>query len=148
MPSYDHPQYTILREKHITGALSCATGVPTAFVGSTMRSSQKAVILGASYRIQSGGSAAGSNTIAICRTLAGGGVTVWRAQTITVSIGASAAGDVYDISLVSALTIASMGECAILQGQAASLDKVPVLSDIVWRYRILPSQSADPVIIG
>ena len=145
MPSYDHPQYTVIREKHLTGAISCAGGVPTAFVSSTMRASMKAVITGCSFRVGSGGSAAGTNSISIAR-IGAGGVSVWQTLTVNMSAGASGASagrNTFDISLVSAMTIASIGEGAILQGQAASLDKVAVLSDIVWRYRILPGGDSD-----
>lgn len=140
MPFYDDPQYTVIREKHITGAISCAGGVPTAFVGTTMRSSVKAVITGVAFRIGSGGSAAGTNSISVAR-IGAGGVSTWQVLTVNVSAGASGASagrNCFDISLVSALTMASLGEGAVLVGQAASLDKVAVLSDVVWRYRLLP----------
>jgi len=140
MPQYDHPEYTVIREKHITGALSVATAVNSAYAGSTMRSSMKCVITGIGFRIGSGGSAAGSNSMQVSRVNGAGTVSTWQVMTQIFSAGASGASfgkNTWDISLASAMTLASIGEAAVLIGQAASLDKIPVLSDIVWRYRIL-----------
>lgn len=139
MPSYDHPEYTVIREKHITGAIS-SPGIASAYVGSTMRSSMKAVITGVSFRIGSGGSAAGTNSMAVGRLNGAGTVSSWQVLTVNVSAGASGASfgrNCFDISLVSALTMHSLGEGAVLSATAASLDKQAVLSDIVWRYRVL-----------
>jgi hypothetical protein len=138
MPKYDHPNHVVIRDKHVTGALSVATAVDSAYVGTTLRSRNKAVIVGVAFRVGSGGSAAGSNSFKLSRINAAGTVSTWQVLTQLVSAGASAAGETYDISLVSGLTVHSLGEGAVLIGQAASLDKIPVLSDVVWRYRILP----------
>src|SRR5689334_22243821 len=138
MPRYDHPNHVVIRDKHVTGALSVATAVDSAFVGTTLRQRNKAVIVGVAFRIGSGGSAAGSNSFKVTRINTAGTVSTWQVLTQLISAGASAAGETYDISLVSALTVASLAEGAVLVGQAASLDKIPVLSDVVWRYRILP----------
>ena len=138
MPKYDHPNHVVIRDKHITAAGISATAVQSGYIGSTLRTRNKAVVVGCAFRVGSGGSAAGTNSIAIARILAGGSKSSWQVSTIAMSAGASAAGDVYDISLVSAMTIASLGDCALLRPNAASIDKVAVLTDIVWRYRILP----------
>jgi hypothetical protein len=61
--------------------------------------------------------------------------------TLTISAGASGASagkNTFFITLDSAMTLASIGEGAVLIGNAASLDKIPVLSDIVWIYRTMP----------
>ena len=134
---YDHPNYLVVREKHVTGALSC-TAVNSGYVGSTLRTRDKSIVIGCAARVASGGSAAGSISLSVARLGALGTASIWKTQTAASSAGASAAGDIYDISLASALTLESMGMAAHLSGNAASLDKVPVLSDIVWRYRILP----------
>ena len=138
MPSYDNSNYLVIRDKHVTGAFSVATAVNSAFVGSTLRTRNKAVIVGCAFRIGSGGSAAGSNSFSVARLNTAGTVSVWQVLTQLISAGASALGETYELSLVSAMTVASLAEGAVLIGQAASLDKIPVLSDIVWRYRILP----------
>lgn len=138
MPKYDHPNHVVIRDKHVTGALSVATAVDSAFVGTTLRSRNKAVIVGVAFRVGSGGSAAGSNSFKVTRINTAGTVSTWQVLTQLISAGASALGETYDISLVSAMTVHSLAEGAVLVGQAASLDKIPVLSDVVWRYRILP----------
>lgn len=138
MPRYDAPNHVVIRDKHITGALSVATAVDSAFVGTTLRTRNKAVIIGCAFRVGSGGSAAGSNSFKVSRINTNGVVSTWQVLTQLISAGASALGKTYDISLVSALTVNSLAEGAVLIGQAASLDKIPVLSDVVWRYRILP----------
>jgi len=139
--SVGYSEFIVVREKHITGAFSVATAVNSAFVGSTMRSSLKCVITGAAFRIGSGGSAAGTNSTQISRINAGGTVSVWQVLTQLFSAGASGASagkNTWDMSLASVMTLASIGEAGVLIGQAASLDKIPVLSDIVWRYKVLP----------
>lgn len=137
MPRYDHPNHVVIREKHVTGALSVGA-VNSGYVGSTLRTRNKSVVVGVAFRVQSGGSAAGSNSFKVHRLGTGGTASSWQVLTTISSAGASAAADVYDISLVSAMTIHSIGEAAELAGNAASLDKIPVLSDVIWRYRILP----------
>jgi hypothetical protein len=137
MPKYDHPNHVVIREKHVTGALSC-TAVASGYIGSTLRTRNKSVIVGCAFRVQSGGSAAGSNSFKVNRINAAGTTSTWQVLTTASSAGASAAGDVYDISLASALTVHSIGEGVELSGNAASLDKVAVLSDVIWRYRVLP----------
>ena len=137
MPKYDHPNHVVIREKHVTGALSTGA-VNSGYVGSTLRTRNKSVVVGCAFRVQSGGSAAGSNSFKVQRLNAAGTTSAWQALTTISSAGASAAGDVYDMSLVSGMTIHSIGEGAELAGNAASLDKIPVLSDVIWRYRVLP----------
>jgi len=138
MPKYDHPNHVVIRDKHITAAGISAPAVLSSYVGSTLRTRNKSVVVGCAFVIGSGGSAAGTNSFAVARILAGGSKSSWQALTVSMSAGASAAGDVYDISLVSAMTIHSLGDCAILRNNAASADKLAVLKDIVWRYRVLP----------
>lgn len=140
MANYDGPDHNVIKEKHVTGAISGATGVPTAYVGSTFRSAQKCVVLGIAARIGSGGSIAGSNSMTISR-IGAGGVSAWKTFTALFSAGASGASagkNTFFITLDSAMTLASIGEGAVLIGNAASLDKIPVLSDIVWIYRTMP----------
>jgi len=138
MSQYNDPNFTVIREKHITGTLSVATAANSAFAGSTLRTFAKAVVVGVSWRVQSGGSAAGSNSFKICKLSAGGSFSLKQGNTLLVSAGASAAGDVVEVSLTTPFTLESLGVGAVLVGNAASLDKIPVLSDICWRFRFLP----------
>lgn len=137
MPNYDHPNFLVVRERHLSGAISAA-GLESAYVGSSLKVAQKAIVLGVTLRVGSGGSAAGTNSIKISRVGLSGTQSTFQVATTPMSAGASAAGDVIDISLTSALTLSSLGEAAAVAGVAASLDKVAVLSDVVWRYRLLP----------
>lgn len=137
MGQYDHPDYLVVRERHLSGTISAAA-VGSAYIGCSLKVSQKAVVLGVQARVGSGGSAAGSNSLKVARIGTGGTISNIQVLTITTSAGASAAGDVHDISLTTPFTVASLGEAAGLVGNAASLDKVIVLSDVVWRYRWLP----------
>lgn len=140
---YNQPDFTALQIKHITGAISVATAVDSAYVGSTLRTFTKAVIVGVTVRVGSGGSAAGTNSFRVARINALGTVSNMQIATVAMSAGASAAGDVIAISLTTPFTVHSFGEGAVLVGHAASLDKVAVLSDVEWRYRFLPSDQ-DP----
>lgn len=137
MGNYDHPNFLVVRERHLTGAISAA-GLGSTYVGSSLKVAQKAIVLGCTFRVGSGGSASGTNSFKIARTDLSGTISNFQVLTQLISAGASALNEVYDISLNTLLTIASLGEGAALVGQAASLDKVAVLNDVVWRYRILP----------
>lgn len=134
---YNHPNFLVIRDRQLSGAISAA-GVGSAYVGSSLKVFTKAVVTGVAFRVGSGGSAAGTNSMRISRVGTGGTLSTWQTYTMACSAGASAAGDVHDVSLASAMTIHSLGEAAALAGVAASLDKVAVLSDVVWKYRILP----------
>ena len=137
MPNYDHPNFLVIRDKHLSGAISAA-GLGSAYVGSSLKVYTKALILGCTVRVGSGGSAAGTNSLKVARIGEAGTISNMQVSTITTSAGASAAGDVWDISLTAGFTVHSLGEAAAVVGVAASLDKVFVLSDVVWRYRLLP----------
>jgi hypothetical protein len=139
--SYEQADFTIIRERHVAGAIS-TPGIGSGYVGATLRSFTKAMIVGVTFRVGSGGSAAGSNSFEVSRQNALGTVSTQQVLTTIVSAGASAAADVFDISLTSGFTLHSAGEAAVLEGTAASLDKIPVLSDVIWRYRFLPSDAA------
>lgn len=138
MPSYDNPNYLVIRERQVEAAGISTPAAGSEYVSSTLRTRNKSVVVGCAFVVGSGGSAAGSNSISIGRILAGGSRSIWQTLTTPMSAGASAAGDAFDISLVSAMTINSIGDVAVLVGNAASLDKVAVLKSIVWRFRTLP----------
>lgn len=139
---YDNNDFTIIREKHVTAAGISTPAIGSGYVGATLRSFTKAMVLGVTFRIASGGSIAGSNSFEVSRQNALGTVSTQQVLTTIISAGASAASDVYDISLTAGFTLASAGEAAVLEGTAASLDKIPVLSDVIWRYRFLFTTAA------
>ncbi len=137
---YDHPEFLVVKERHMkhdlaAAAISCPS-VTTSYVGSTLNVHAKCLILGATIRINSGGSASGSNSLSISRINAGATISDIEAFTIT----AKTAGDTFDISLADGITLASIGEGVCLTGGAASNDKMFVISDIWWRFRMLPRE--------
>lgn len=135
---FDHPNFLVIRERALAGTISTAA-VTSAYIGSTLKVRDKCVVLGATVIVGSGGSAAGTQTLAIALVAAGGTIlSTKQALSLTSSAGASAADDVHDISMTTPFTLASIGDAAVITGNAASLDKCVVLSDIIWRYRILP----------
>lgn len=146
---YDDPNYLIVRYANPNDAYvavaSVATGVPSVYTGSTLRIAQKAAILGVNFQINSGpASAVGTNSISVARVVLGGAASTWKTHTLTTSLGASMLNDTVDISLASAMTVSSVGDVALLIGNAASLHKCVLIKNITWRYRILPGTSDLP----
>lgn len=140
---YSHPNFLVIHQSHRlrpdTASGFSVPSVNTVYVGSTLRCFTKAVVTGVTFRVASGGSASGTNSFSVVLMDTGGTVLSARnVTTVAVSAGASAIGDVIDISLTDALTLTSMGQSAGLRTNAASLDKAAVLSDIIWRFRLLP----------
>lgn len=137
---YNHPNFLLVREDKKSGTISCPSS-GTCFVGSTLRAYTKALVIGASVIIGSGGSVGGSVSLSIRQGEVGGTASVKQAWVTTLSAGASAANEILNLSLTAGFTLASIGDFAALGAVAASLaDKCPVIKDIIWRYRILPEQ--------
>lgn len=137
---YDHPNFLIVREDKKSGTISCPSS-GTCFVGSTLKTYTKALVVGASIIVGSGGSVGGTVSLSIRQGEVGGSTSVKQAWVTTLSAGASAANDILNLSLTAGFTLASVGDFAALGAVAATLaDKCPVLKDIVWRYKILPEQ--------
>lgn len=138
MTRFDHPNFLVIRERVLSAAISTAA-VTSCYVGSTLKIRDKCVVLGATMRVGSGGSAAGTQTLAICKIASLGTIlSTKQVLSLTSSAGASALNDVYEISMTTPFTLASIGEMAAISGNAASVDKCVVLSDVIWRYRLLP----------
>ena len=144
MSRYDHPNFSIIRQDHrLRPDAASGFSVPSAntvYIGSTFRCYTKAVVLGVTFIIGSGASGSLSATNSFSVVLMDTEGTVLSARNVTtvlISQPGSAIGDVIDISLTDALTLASVGQAAGLRANAASLDKIPILSDIIWRYRIM-----------
>lgn len=137
---YDHPDYLIIREAHKSGTMSM-TAAGTALVGSTLKSYTKFEVLGATVVIGSGASvgSATPKTLGIGRLGAAGTMSSFQKFTVTISATSSAAGQVFDLSLSTPATVPSTGESVIVYGSSATIaDHGCVLSDVIWRYRILP----------
>jgi hypothetical protein len=131
---YNHPNYLVIRDRVLSGTISAA-GLESAYIGSSLKTYTKCVVTGVAFRINSA-SAYASVSMRVARVQSAGTISVWQTSTILTSIGA-----IYDISLASGLTVHDLHEAAALACSAASLDKVPVLSDIIWRYRCLPDDT-------
>lgn len=138
---HDAPEYLAIHQRIFSGAYSCSTN-NSSYSGPSLRVYCKAVVLGATLRVGSGGSAAGSNSLYLYRCGTSGTLSVMATKVKTMEAGASAANDIIDISCTTPFTLHSMSEAAMVGGQAASLDKVCVLSDVIFRYRLLPFAEA------
>jgi hypothetical protein len=141
---YDDPNFLLIRFQHPVGAAGnqgsiSAASEATFYIGSSLKVSHKAAVLGVAFQVDSGPvSAVGTNSINVSRVDSAGTESVWGSLNVTTSLGASMANDVVDISLASAMTLASLSWAAILSSGAASAHKVIVIKNIVWRYRLLP----------
>ena len=132
---YDHPDYAVTRYKNVHGALS-ASAASTAFIGSTLGVFEKCMVYGLSFLVASVGSAPGAETCFIRRSTS-------ALQSFICTI--AAAGNIFDLSLTSAWTMHSVGECfSLCIGSGTLADKGFVIGTLAWRYRLIPG-SPDPV---
>ncbi len=138
---YDHPNFLVVRERHLqhpTGTVGTQISAPaanSAYVGSTLRCYTKALVVGATVIVGSGGSAAATNSIDVSRNDS----SLMQTFTFATSAGASALNDIHQLSLTTGFTLNSVGDFACLLGGAASADKMVVLKDVMWRYKLLPA---------
>lgn len=135
---YDNPNFLVVRTREMVGAFS-ASALSTAFAGTTLKVYTKCAVLGVTFITASGGSVGGVNTIAVARIDASGTASIFQKQSCTIQKTTSAAGDVFDISLTTPMTLSSIKEMAALAvGGVTLADLGGVLSDVIWRYRLLP----------
>ena len=140
MSQYDANTFDVVFQQALAGTISAAAA-NSAYIGSSLKVSRKSLVLGVHFVTDSGGSAAATNSIHVARMNSGGTLSNWHTETIVTSAGASASGDVASIDLTSAMTVHSIGEAAVLRGGAASTDKMRVLRDVIWRYKVLPTNA-------
>lgn len=137
--AYDHPDFLITRTKWIGPGTYSMSAAGTAFAGTTLKSYTKFAVLGAQIIIVSGGSVGGTTTIGISRLGASGTASSFQNTAATVSAGASALNTKVDISCSSDCTLASFGTGAVIVGSSKTIaDFGCVVSDVIWRYRLLP----------
>ena len=136
---YDNPNFLVVREHFATGTFS-ASAASTSFIGTTLKVYTKSAVLGVTFVMVSGGSVGGVNTIAVARIVgAETTASIFQKQSCTIQKTTSAAGDVFDISLTSPMTLTSTKDrAALATGGATLADMGGVISDVIWRYRILP----------
>ena len=138
---YNHPNFLVVRERHLsqpTGTVGTRISAPaadSAYVGSTLRCYTKALVVGATVIVAAGGSAAGTNSLDVSRN----DTSTIQTFTVNTSAGASALNDIHQLSLTEGFTLNSIGDFACILGGAASTDKMVVLKDVMWRYRLLPA---------
>ncbi len=130
---YNDPNFLLIRTQAFNGSISTAA-LTSAYIGASLKVYTKCLVLGCMARVGSV-SASGTNTLSIAKTDVSGTILSTYGA---FSFASAAAGNEREMSLTTGFTVSSIGEAAVLTGNAASLDKVPVLQDVIWRYRILP----------
>jgi len=132
--SFQHndPNFLVIRTQAFDGSISCA-GLGSAYVLSSLKVYTKALVLGCTARVGSVSSSA-TNSLSIAKITPAGAITNMQAFSFATAV----AGAVREMSLTAGFTVHSLGEAAAITGNASALHQVPVLSDVIWRYRILP----------
>ena len=112
---------------------------------SAFRSRDRCVVLGVTIIGASGGSVGGTVTLKIARFVAGAAQSLMTAKRINASKTTSFLGRVFDFQCsLNPITLESMGDQAYLVAESSTLaDKCANLSNIIWRYRLLPNLTAD-----
>ncbi len=153
MAAYTDPKYNVIIDRAL-GEMAVATAfsVPATAsmyaVGgrtSQFRCRDRAVILGVTVIGASGGSVGGTVSLKIARLVAGGSESLMTGKSINASKTTSFAGNVEEINCsLNPITLESFGDCVYLTAESSTLaDKCANLTNIVWRYRLLPRVSAD-----
>lgn len=151
--AYNDPKYTVIHQQML-GEMLVATGYSVPATASMYacggRTSQfrcrdRAVVLGVTVVGGSGGSAGGTVSLKIARLVAGGSESLMTAKSIMASKTASFLGNVEEITCsLNPITLESFGDCVYLTAESTTLaDKCANLTNIVWRYRLLPKSTTD-----
>lgn len=109
------------------------------------RTRDRCVVLGVTVIGASGGSVGGTVSLKIARLIAGGSESLMTGKSINASKGASFLNNVEEIACsLNPITLESMGDQVYLTAESSTLaDKCANLSNIIWRYRLLPRTSLD-----
>jgi len=151
--AYNDPKFTVVHN-HVVGEtpVASAYSVPaTASLykvegrSSHFRCRDRAVVLGVTVIGASGGSSGGTVSLKIARLVLGGSESLMTAKSINASAGASFLGNVEELTCsLNPITLESFGDCVYLTAESSTLaDKCANLTNIVWRYRLLPKSTAD-----
>lgn len=151
--SYNDPNFTTIKDFAL-GEMAAATGYSVAAsashyaVGgraSYFRTRDRAVVLGVTVIGASGGSVGGTVSLKIARLIAGGSESLMTAKSINASKTSSFLGNVEDIACsLNPITLESFGDAVYLTAESSTLaDKCANLTNIIWRYRLLPKSTAD-----
>ena len=112
---------------------------------SAFRTRDRCVVLGVAVIGASGGSVGGTVSLKIARLIAGGTQSLMTGKSVNASATTSFLGNVEQISCTTnPITLESFGDQVYLVAESSTLaDKCANLTNIVWRYRLLPQTSAD-----
>lgn len=149
--AYNDPIYTVV-QSYLLGEMLAATGYSVGgsashyAVGgrrSDFRSRDRCVILGVTVVGASGGSVGGTVSLKIARVVSGGSESLMTAKSINASKTTSFLGNVEDLACsLNPITLESFGDVVYLTAESSTLaDKCANLTNIVWRYRLLPKAS-------
>lgn len=147
-PKYDVIQAYRLGEMIASSAYSVgATGSHYATGGrsNAFRCRDRAVVLGVTVIGASGGSVGGTVSLKIARFIAGAAESLMTAKSINASKTTSFLGNVEDLACsLNPITLESFGDQVYLTAESTTLaDKCANLTNIIWRYRLLPKATAD-----
>lgn len=112
---------------------------------SYFRTRDRAVILGCAVIGASGGSVGGTVSLKIARLVSGGSQSLMTAKSINASKTTSFLGRVFDFACsLNPITLESYGDAVYLVAESSTLaDKCANLTNVIWRYRLLPKQTLD-----
>lgn len=151
--AYNDPVYTVVKEFQL-GEMVSSSGYSVAGTGShyavggrssAFRTRDRCVVLGVSVIGASGGSVGGTVSLKIARLIAGGSQSLMTAKSINASATTSFLGNVEEIVCsTNPITLESMGDQVYLVAECQTLaDKCANLTNIIWRYRLLPKTDSD-----
>lgn len=147
-PKYDAILSYQLGEMISSSAYSVAATASMYAVGgrtSQFRCRDRCVVLGVTVVGASGGSVGGTVSLKIARLISGGSESLMTAKSINASKTTSFLGNVEELACsTNPVTLESFGDSVYLTAETPSLgDKCANLTNIIWRYRLLPRTAAD-----
>lgn len=151
--AYNDPIYSVVLEKN-AGEMLAATAYSVPATASqyavggrfpNFRCRDRCVVLGVTVVGASGGSQGGTVSLKIARLVSGGSESLMTAKSINASKTSSFLGNVEDITCsANPITLESFGDQVYLTAESSTLaDKCANLSNVVWRYRLLPVVGTD-----
>jgi len=150
---YSEAKYTVILER-AAGEMLAATAYSVPATASqyacggrfpNFRCRDRCVVLGVTVIGASGGSAGGTVSLKIARLVAGGAESLMTGKSINASKTTSFLNNVEEITCsTNPITLESFGDQVYLIAESSTLsDKCANLSNIVWRYRLLPIVGQD-----
>ena len=151
--AYNDPVYTVVKEFTL-GEMVSSSGYSVAATAShyavggrssAFRTRDRCVVLGVTVIGASGGSVGGTVSLKIARFVLGAAESLMTGKSINASKTTSFLGNVEEIVCsTNPITLESFGDQVYLTAESSTLaDKCANLSNIVWRYRLLPKTAAD-----